>query len=657
MSADKTIYRLAAMGDVMLDREVGHHFRERPKDFEFKDLRAILAGHELVFLNLEAPVGVNGTPHHIQDPHVTFCSHPDTLQVLKNLGTTVVSLGNNHMLDYGPTALHETLECLDSAGIKHAGAGRNYEEANRPLLFECNNKKIALLSYVFIYSASTLMAKGNSPGVSDYRIKNILPVIRGLRERGYQVIVSIHWGQEYSFYPLPYQKNQARRMIDNGASLILGHGPHYPQGIEKYREGTIIYSLGNFIFDEPYKFANRSFIFSTGVTEQNKLQGIKVYPVHIVQHIPTLVAGGDKKRIENLVRGLSLVYPRKNRTFWKKINNDYFRDIVHRVLCMKSLKFLFLPPLSFYFDIGFINFLKKLKFANLLSVFRSLFMHLLTSLKKYLRLLLPMNLRMKTAVWLDKQTWIPRSEYWAKGLVHDLMETEPKTFHKFIWEKHLRSYTQWYDSESLFKSYKMNGSTATCGEFFHDLVTVLKDAQTNQSAEINSILEVGCSLGYLLRNIEENIFPGATDLVGIDIDKEAIKKGKDYLAKIGSQVRLLAGDMEDLDRLVGEQKFNFVFASGVLSYVNEEDAFTLVSQMLRRTTKIMALLGLADRSTDNSKLTESIISQAHNNQWIHNFDAMVEKAGGRVIKRRWQIGLENDTRHIYYIFAVPAESR
>ena len=74
-----------------------------------------------------------------------------------------------------------------------------------------------------------------------------------------------HWGYEYSFYPLPYQMRSARQMIDAGASVILGHGPHYPQGIERYRDGRIVYSLGNFIFDEPHKYANRSFVFGVEI--------------------------------------------------------------------------------------------------------------------------------------------------------------------------------------------------------------------------------------------------------------------------------------------------------------------------------------------------------------------------------------------------------
>lgn len=645
MVKEKEVCRLAAMGDVMLDREVGKHIIDEPGDFLFDDIRSVLKDHDLIFLNLENPVSTKGTPHKIQDPHVTFCCHPDSLQVLKNLGAMVVSLGNNHMLDYGDAALYETIEHLDALGIKYVGAGRNYEEANRPLLVECNGKKIAFLSCVFIYSASTKRAKKSKPGVSDYRIKKILPVIKDLSLSGYQVNVSIHWGIEYSFFPIPYQMSQARLLVDNGASLILGHGPHYPQGIENYNDGQIVYSLGNFIFDEPHKFANRSFIYSTGITENNKLQNMQIYPVYLNHHVPTLVNNKQKESLKKLIYNLSKAYPKKNKLFWKKINNDYFSDIIGRVFRMKSLKFIFLPPLSFYSGIGFMNFIKKFKFANFLSILKAPLKGIIRYKKKIVRSLLPMSLRKHFAIWINNQRWLSTRFYWAEGIIRDLMRSNPKAFHKFMWANHIRSYANWYDSETLFESKKMNGSTETFREFFKDLFTVIKDLGFDPSRDIRSVLEVGCSLGYLLRSIEKDIFPNSEELVGIDIDSEAINKGARYLMGIDSKVRLICGDMEELDQIVSDKKFDFIFASGVLSYLDSADASKVVSKMVRRTNKILALAGLSCKSVNNKELCISHLSMNHHNQWIHNFEAMIESAGGRVIWQRWE-------GELYFVFAT-----
>jgi poly-gamma-glutamate capsule biosynthesis protein CapA/YwtB (metallophosphatase superfamily) len=373
MVNDCTAYRLVAMGDVMLDRQVGKHFKEKPEDFRFSELRTVLKGDDLIFLNLENPVGTRGVSDRIQDPNVTFRCHPSTLQVLKNIGVVVVSLGNNHMLDYGEEALVETLEHLDAAGIRHVGAGRNYEEANRPLVMEFNGRKIAFLSHVFIYSASTKRARAQRAGVSDYRIGKILSRISQLKATGHQVIVSLHWGIEYCFYPLPYQKQQARAMIDHGASLILGHGPHYPQGIERYKNGEIVYSLGNFIFDEPHRFANRSFIYGVEMSKAGDLLSRTVIPVRLVNHIPRLVMGKDADRFRRFILQMNEVYLRKPECFWKGISNIYFQDIINRIIRMRSIKFVFLPPLSFYFSVGIRNYFAKVSFKNVALILGGLF--------------------------------------------------------------------------------------------------------------------------------------------------------------------------------------------------------------------------------------------------------------------------------------------
>jgi poly-gamma-glutamate capsule biosynthesis protein CapA/YwtB (metallophosphatase superfamily) len=357
---DGPVYRLAAVGDVMLDREVGAHFRRAPEDYAVGELAGILDSYDLVFANLENPVGVRGTPHPIQHPNVTFRCHPGTLQVLRNLGVSVVSLGNNHMLDYGGEALAETLEHLDAAGIRHVGAGRNYREANEPLLLAINGKKVAMLSHVFTYSASTARATHTRAGVSDHRMRYILPRIRDLARAGYHVLISVHWGLEYSFFPVPYQMAQARRMIENGASLILGHGPHYPQGIEHYGGGKILYSLGNFIFDEPFKFSNRSFIYGVGVGRENQLTHEAIYPVHIRDQVPVLAHGPQRRNMVRLVARLGRLYASRSKRFWQDQNSIYFGDIVHRVRHTKSWKFAMLPPPSFYCGVGLRNYLNKL---------------------------------------------------------------------------------------------------------------------------------------------------------------------------------------------------------------------------------------------------------------------------------------------------------
>lgn len=370
LHAQAGMIRLAAMGDVMLARDVGRHFEDAPEEFRMHDIRGVLEGCDLVCLNLENPVGATGSPDPVQDPHITFRARPETLAVLKGLGVTLVSLGNNHMLDYGPACLAETLELLDAAGIKWVGAGRNYKEANRPLLLELKGRRIAVLSYAFIYSANTRMASRQRAGVSDHRLSRILPLIRELRRSGYDVLVSIHWGKEYSLYPLPYQMRQARRMIDHGAALILGHGPHYPQGIERYGRAQIVYSMGNFIFDEPQKFSRRSFVYVAELGGPGAEVRSEIHPVHLDRHVPYLVQGERKARLQRLIDNLGAAYPQKDQGFWREVSRAYLTDLGGRVIRTRSLKYLRVPPWSFYRDVGLAGIARKLRPANLAALLR-----------------------------------------------------------------------------------------------------------------------------------------------------------------------------------------------------------------------------------------------------------------------------------------------
>jgi poly-gamma-glutamate synthesis protein (capsule biosynthesis protein) len=153
---------------------------------------------------------------------------------------------------------------------------------------------------------------------------------------------------------------QARRMIDAGATLIIGHGPHYLQGIETHGGGRIVYSLGNCIFDEPFPHANRSFIYSAAITRCRAIAREKIHPFHIRNHVPALVQDRDQARVERFIARLGRLYSKRSSAFWRTQNYRYLRDILWRVSTMKSYKFLRLPPLSFYGAVGASTYARKI---------------------------------------------------------------------------------------------------------------------------------------------------------------------------------------------------------------------------------------------------------------------------------------------------------
>lgn len=269
-------------------------------------------------------------------------------------------------------------------------------------------------------------------------------------------------------------------------------------------------------------------------------------------------------------------------------------------------------------------------------------------LKHAFRSCIPLSLRMRLAIWLNRQRWFAH-DYFAVGLVRDLQLRNPEEFHKFLWTHHFMGYARWYDSEyELFAAEQMQPSRRL---FFDDLRAVIRELGM-QSTDFRSILEVGCSLGYLLRYLETDMFPGCQEFVGIDIDGPGICKGTEYLKQLGSKVVLAQGDMEDLDRILGTRMFDLVYAAGVLSYLDEPNAARLVSLLLRRTNKVLAFAGLACTSRNNNQLDRSEISPNHEVQWIHNFEAMVSAAGGRVVRSRWEGAKLFNLQTINFVFAV-----
>lgn len=181
----------------------------------------------------------------------TFRADPSRVENLKAFGTDIVNVANNHVYDYGPEALLDTIETLDRAGIPHVGAGANIEEAKKPYYFVCNGRKIAIVSATQIERSYnyTKEATGTSPGV----LKSLDPskfveVIKEAKRNSDYVIVNIHWGTEGDSNYGSDQKNLAISFARAGADVIIGGHTHCLQGFDFVEGVPVIYSLGNFWF-------------------------------------------------------------------------------------------------------------------------------------------------------------------------------------------------------------------------------------------------------------------------------------------------------------------------------------------------------------------------------------------------------------------------
>lgn len=237
---------LVAAGDLLLGARAEPVIRSCGADAPFDSVRSILQSADIALANLEAPFAESGqgVPYPKQ---YNFRVPPEFAGGLVAAGFHVLTLANNHVLDYGPEGLRSTLHILDSLNVGRCGAGLTLEEAHRPLVLERRGMRFGFLAYSLTYPDSFWAAPGR-PGTAFPESARMRRCIRGLKDSTDFVIVSFHWGGEKLHTPKTYQRSHAHRAVDAGADLVIGHHPHVVQGIEIYRNTPIAYSLGNFIF-------------------------------------------------------------------------------------------------------------------------------------------------------------------------------------------------------------------------------------------------------------------------------------------------------------------------------------------------------------------------------------------------------------------------
>jgi len=238
------VVRIVFAGDVMLDGGPGHAVVHGIDPFA--EFAPIFRSADIAVCNLECVLADGGKQ--VLKPY-TFRGPPESIPLLRRY-FSAVSLANNHTGDFGKDAFRRQLTLLKDAGIPYFGGGSNRQEARRPLILERNGLRIALLGYND-FPPRSFAAGDERPGVAWLVEEDVLADIRAARAGDHAdvVIPFLHWGREGSPAPLKWQQDFARRMIDAGASAVVGGHAHVTQTVDLYKGRPIIYSLGNFVFD------------------------------------------------------------------------------------------------------------------------------------------------------------------------------------------------------------------------------------------------------------------------------------------------------------------------------------------------------------------------------------------------------------------------
>jgi poly-gamma-glutamate capsule biosynthesis protein CapA/YwtB (metallophosphatase superfamily) len=307
---------LGLVGDVMLGRGVDEALKDYRRSEElWGDALSVLDAADLRVLNLECAITTHENPWSRTPKTFHFRADPSrAVRVLRAARIDACSLANNHTLDFEEEGLLETLEYLDGAGIRHAGAGCDIEEAARPAILDGpGGEKVALLA--FTDNEPAFAAGEDRPG-TNYLPTSLEPevldrveaAIAGAREAGADTILfSNHWGPNMVERPRDIFRRFARSVVDRGADVYYGHSAHVFQGVEVYRGKPILYDTGDFIDDYAVDESlrnDRSFVFLVSV-EGGTFRRLELFPVVLSFAQTELATRGESEEILHRMERLS----------------------------------------------------------------------------------------------------------------------------------------------------------------------------------------------------------------------------------------------------------------------------------------------------------------------------------------------------------------
>lgn len=292
--------RLMAVGDLMLGWEVGRRILDKGPSAPWARVQQYFDRADLLVGNLESVISVRGNEWPSKRIHLR--APAAAAESLARAGFDVLSVANNHALDFGPLAFQDTLHALDEQHIAHAGGGRDENAARAPVVITRNGLRIYFLGYVLPFasrpnfSTREWAAGPNRAGLAIGSPDAVRRDVASARQVADVVVVMVHGGVEYRSRPISAQRDFALAAIEAGATLVLGHHPHVLQGYMR-RGGTLVaFSLGNFVFSRFAGAPNDSAILDVTLTAD----GVKTaswIPVVIEGGLPRPAVGAEIDRV------------------------------------------------------------------------------------------------------------------------------------------------------------------------------------------------------------------------------------------------------------------------------------------------------------------------------------------------------------------------
>ncbi len=267
-------------GDVMFGRMIAHTFSGKNLSHVFSPLGdRTFWGVDASVVNLEGPISPIPVEDDFNSKKLIFHFPPQAISALQFLRVTGASLANNHSANAGRAGVEKTQELLQGANIQAIG-GPGDQDIPHVGVFQGEKIRLVVIGVHTLYGAPDLRDL-----ISSYA-----------KEKDTRVILFPHWGVEYASKHIDYQEGLAHAWIDAGADLVIGSHPHVIQDAEVYKGKPIIYSLGNFVFDQNFSKETQEGLFVAGEFTE---KGLTLFglPVHSIRYQPSLMRGADKKKI------------------------------------------------------------------------------------------------------------------------------------------------------------------------------------------------------------------------------------------------------------------------------------------------------------------------------------------------------------------------
>jgi hypothetical protein len=290
--------------------------------------------------NLESPITSCQKPVHQK---ICLRAADNYIEATFGKRPLAVSLANNHIMDYGHEGYRDTLNALQSSGIRFFGAGTLEENCNNPLILEVGQVRVGLLGYV-CPSTSPVLAQPNTAGVMPIDLNRIERDVVRARGKGAQfVVLNLHWGAEDVGIPKPQDVDLARQLLEIGSDLIIGHHSHCIQSYETRAGKSIFYSLGNCIFPNDSALRPSGDGFSQYrlcfPAKNTRSLMVRVEPDCALATASILRFDGVKLRTEKGSTG-RFALPRMDRALY----NSYYERRFNRDVCLARLERLFVRP-------------------------------------------------------------------------------------------------------------------------------------------------------------------------------------------------------------------------------------------------------------------------------------------------------------------------